>query len=432
MSRLWVGFGMLAALLVIVLFSWGRGSSGSTGAEVVTSGAPADRSSGGCATGARRDALYGRVTTLLQGTFEGRLRWGGDEEAFWDDYFNGTRAESPWVGYVPLEQRSERRPLELFGIRLGETKRVREQRRPFMARFGDLIRIELDGRRILVTLKSGSVVELDRFGGDDLADGIRVWDPERGTVDLGEWQIRVVEFLPPSRLEGSPERLHGTVRSSQGEFTGFVQWDRAKGTAADQLVGRTRGGEVRLRFDSIRAIARTVDGDARVTLRDGRELDLAGTRDVGAGNRGLFVEDRRFGRILVSWEAFEQIDFSASGGGLGYEDFAPGRPLYGTVTTRRHDLLIGRVVYDLDESESIETLDAPAGGVSYSIPFGRIARVVKGGSTHRVGLHGGTEVDLDPAGDLGESNAGVLVFTEGDAAQYVPWSNVARIDFERH
>ncbi len=29
--------------------------------------------------------LYGRVTTDDGATYEGRLRWGGDEEAFWGD-----------------------------------------------------------------------------------------------------------------------------------------------------------------------------------------------------------------------------------------------------------------------------------------------------------------------------------------------------------
>jgi hypothetical protein len=33
--------------------------------------------------------LYGRITTVGGTTYEGRLRWGVDEEAFWGDYFNG-------------------------------------------------------------------------------------------------------------------------------------------------------------------------------------------------------------------------------------------------------------------------------------------------------------------------------------------------------
>ena len=37
--------------------------------------------------------IYGRITTVDGATYEGRLRWGGDQEAFWGDYFNGTADE---------------------------------------------------------------------------------------------------------------------------------------------------------------------------------------------------------------------------------------------------------------------------------------------------------------------------------------------------
>ncbi len=33
--------------------------------------------------------LYGRITPDDGATYEGRLRWGGDEEAFWGVFFNG-------------------------------------------------------------------------------------------------------------------------------------------------------------------------------------------------------------------------------------------------------------------------------------------------------------------------------------------------------
>ena len=47
--------------------------------------------------------LYGRVVTYGGDTFEGRLRWGGGEEAFWGDYFNGTMDDNPWAEHVPAE-----------------------------------------------------------------------------------------------------------------------------------------------------------------------------------------------------------------------------------------------------------------------------------------------------------------------------------------
>ena len=60
------------------------------------------------------------VTGDLGATYEGRLRWGGDEEAFWSDYFNGVRDNNPWVDHVSSEQLTERRPIEVFGAALGD------------------------------------------------------------------------------------------------------------------------------------------------------------------------------------------------------------------------------------------------------------------------------------------------------------------------
>jgi len=52
---------------------------------------------------AHEGILYGRVTTDDDAVYEGRLRWGGDEEALWGNYFNGSKDENPWVAYVPSE-----------------------------------------------------------------------------------------------------------------------------------------------------------------------------------------------------------------------------------------------------------------------------------------------------------------------------------------
>ena len=314
-----------------------------------------------------------------------------------------------------------------------------------MARFGDIARIEADGSDLRVTLKSGTVAHLDRLNADDFGDGLRVWTDEGRVVDLHERQVRSVDFLPTAWSGSAPRRLHGTVHTRQGDFTGFVQWDRAACVGTDELVGRSADGLLRLRFDTLRSIARLPGDSARVTLLDGRELVLSGSRDIGHGNRGIFVDDLRYGRVLVSWDAFERVDFSpgdSSSGDSGpaYGDFPPGRPLTGSVTTRAGRRLAGRLVYDLDESETTDTLDAPSQGVSYTLPFGLIASIVPPGP-EAAGAHGagarltfqnGEELQLELSGDLGDGNAGLLVFVDGrDSPEYVPWSDVGRIDLER-
>jgi hypothetical protein len=223
---------------------------------------------------AYRGFLYGRITTYGGATYEGRLRWGGDEEAFWGDYFNGSKDENPWIAH------------RMRQIDLG---------RFFMARGGDIARIEARGGDVRVTLKSGTVFDLDRLEASDFDDGVRVWDGRRGVLDLDSLQISTIELLPA-----------------------------------------------------------------------------------------------------------------------------------------------GRLVYDLDESETTETLDAPSQSVDYTIPFGLIASIVspggeeRGAQRARVTLHSGEELQLESTGDLGEGNAGMLIFVEGrERPEYVPWTDVEQVDFDR-
>lgn len=405
--------------------------------------------------------IYGRVVTYDGTVYEGRLRWGGGEEAFWSNTFNGVKAENPWAAQTPLAQQAgERSGSTVFGVEISLGERPPDLSRPFMARFGDIARIEArgDGARgvlenrtrfapeVRVTLRSGTVFSLDRLSAGDFDDGVRVWDARRGVVDLGPREIHTIEFLPTPRLADVPDRLYGTVHTQHGTFSGFLQWDREQATGRDRLAGRTADGEVAMRFDSIRAVARrrqggAAQGDVVVTLAGDREVVLSGTD--GPGRRGIYVDDSRYGRVLVSWDAFERVDFGptrTAGSGPSYGDFPKGRPLVGMVTTRDGRRLAGRLVYDLDESETTETLDASSAGVDYTIPFDRIQAVVlpgpdehsagRGQATAMVILKSGERLHLERTGDLGGENAGLLVFTDGgESTEYVRWVDVGRVDF---
>lgn len=383
--------------------------------------------------------LYGRVETIDGASFEGRLRWGRVEEAFWGDLFNGVKAENPWAAEVPPEQRpTEHHAFEIFGLELFRRESPLDLGRPFLARFGDLARIEAHGRKVRVTLKSGSVFDLDRMEASDFDDGLRVWEASGSVVDLDSLRIRSVELLPTAWVGPAPSRLHGTVRTAHGDFSGFVQWNREDCVGTDELVGLAAdGSEQRLAFGGVRAILRQGSGSL-VTLVDGRELELSGTSEVESGNRGVYVEDSRYGRVLISWEVFDRLDLEADLGaassGPGYDAFPPGSPLVGSVTTRSGRRLTGRLVYDLDESESTETLDAPADGIDYTIPFALVASMelppgaAEASRRVRVRLLDGEELLLERSGDLGERNAGMLVFVEGaERPEYLAWPDIERV-----
>lgn len=437
MKRTLIANGALAIVLVLLALAVRHRArerdvhpAAATLPAIPPSTAPAPETHPGC--------LYGRITTVDGAIYEGRLSWGGDQEAFWGDYFNGFKPRNPWAAHVPPGRLPrERRPIEILGVEIAHRERPIDLSRPFMARFGDIARIEARGRDVRVTLKSGTVFDLNRFDASDFDDGVRVWDGKRGVVDLDSLRIRTIELLPTPPLSAVPSRLHGTVRTRQGDFTGFVQWDRQECVGPDTLDGHTSKGKLSLRFDTIHSIARRSRDSALVTLLDGRQIVLSGSREVGHDNRGIYVDDRRYGRVLVSWDAFERVDFSPGppgDTGPAYGDFPPGRPLAGSVTTHAGRRLAGRLVYDLDESETTDTLDAPSQGVDYTLPFGLIASIVLPGREERarVTLQSGEELRLERSGDLGKGNAGVLVFAGGrQPPEYVPWTDVARVDLDR-
>jgi hypothetical protein len=441
-AKIAAGFGSLWVLLALAAGLMARNEfleSPATATTAVTQlAAPPPTSS------AHEAFLYGRVTMENGDVYEGRLRFGGDEEALWGNYFNAVKKGNAWAAQAPHELLTERVPVRLFGFTIAHNEREIDLGRPFMVRFGDIARIDAPGRELRVTLKSGTTFDLARFGADDFADGVRVWDSQGGVVDLDEWDISSIEFLPAAGSDDDiSNRLYGTVRTRTGEFTGFVQWNRKHVLGSDELVPdgadmrsdhRLTRSDLSLTFDDVRSIERRSERSSLVTLVDGREVLVSDPRE-SYGNSGMYVDDPRYGRVLVSWDAFERVDFSLGVHGPAYRDFPAGQPITGTVVTREGRRLTGRLVYDLDESESTETLDAPAEGVDYMFPFGLVASIQlpegRGDQRARVTLHSGEWLLLGLSGDLA-GNAGMLIFTDGSAhPDFVRWTDIAQIDLDR-
>ena len=377
--------------------------------------------------------IYGKIETRSGSTYEGRMRW-ADEEAFWGDLFNSSKEERPYLDDVPREQRRRREPVRIFGISIGVRWENTFGGRSFIARFGDIRQIRVrEGDEAVVTMKSGSEYEIDG-GSNDVGGKIFIWDGEAGEIELRWDRIRTIEFLPtPVGIEVSDHRLHGTVKTDVGEFRGFIQWDQDECLASDELDGDSRDGRMSIEMGRIRSLERYSPSRSRVMLRDGREFILRGTNDVDSDNRGIFVEDPRYGRVLVSWDAFESVEFADPGpSGPAYQEFAPAKPLHGTVTDRDGKSYRGRIVYDIDETESWELLNGQWRDVEYNIPFALIAAIVpEGRDASRVVLRSGEELLLEDAADVDEDNAGVLILGENSSEPtYLPWEEVRRIDFD--
>jgi len=375
--------------------------------------------------------LYGRVTTESGTTYEGRLRW-GDEEAFWGDFFNGTKRDRTFPDEMP-ESLKRSDPVKIFGITLRWGTSDHDVSRVFKARFGDIREIRVLGRdSATVVMKSGSEYRIDG-GSNDLGGEIQVWDDSIGEVTLDWDRIETIEFMAtPKRLDVDVRRLYGTVRTTSGEFTGFVQWDQDECLSLDKLDGDSQEASLSIAMGRIRSIERRSRSSSRVVLKDDRELILDGSNDVDSSNNGIFVDDPRFGRVLVHWDAFERIDFSEpQDSGPAYDAFEPTGPLRATVTDSSGNTHRGRIVYDLDESESWEFLDGRAREIEYVIPLGMVASIVpQDRHSSRVILKNGEEVELEDAADVDDGNDGMLILGQDDRQSYVPWDEIRRIDFE--
>lgn len=377
-----------------------------------------------------RGFIYGRVTAK-SGTYEGLLRW-SEEEVTWGDFFNADKAQRAWERHVPEERRKRKRAIEILGMTVAYSWEDNGGRQ-LVARFGDIRRIEVGrDQKATVILKSGTRHAVDG-GSNDIGGKVTVADRALGKVELAWDGIRAIDFLPvPAGLRPPGRRLWGTVRTRAGEYRGFVQWDQQECLGTDELDGHASGTELAIQMGNIRSIERHSDKSAKVTLADGRVLVLEGTNDVDESTRGLFVDDPRWGRLLVPWGAFVRVDFSAApDSGPGYGDFRPGRPLRGKVALANGRTLAGRIVWDADESDTSDFLDGDRAGVSYSIPLALVASVLPEKTASTVTLRNGGRIRLEGQADVAEANLGLLLIEkEGAAPRYVPWESIRRVDFD--
>jgi hypothetical protein len=378
--------------------------------------------------------IYGRIVTNSGSEYQGFIRW-GTQEAFWDDLFHSVKEDLPYHEY--LEDRDYDR------LRRGRS-RIRifdwdfsiegssDLSHQFIARFGDMASMEIHrGDWVEILMKNGSEYEVSG-GSNDVSDDIHISDPTLGEIDLRWSRIESIEFMQaPRGADPGVTRLFGTVETRDGEFQGYIQWDQDECLSTDVLDGDTEDGDVSIRMGSIQSIERISSRRSRVTLKDGRELRLEGSNDVNDENRGIMVEDPRFGRATVSWDAFDRITFSdPPNSGRRYNDLPALGELSGTVTDVDGEQYTGRIVFDLDEAEGWEMMNGEMDGIEYNIPMSMVRSVepMRRGSS-RIVLDSGETLTLEESHDVGEDNSGVLIFDGGRDPTYIRWEDVERIEF---
>jgi hypothetical protein len=282
-------------------------------------------------------------------------------------------------------------------------------------------------------MKSGTILRLDG-GSNDIGATIHVQDAEAGGVDI-EWKKieRIVFQASPATLRPEVRRLYGKVTTADGVFRGFVQWDSQECLSTDKLDGDSEDGKMSLEMGRIRSIEKKGKNSSTIQMADGRKLDLRGTNDVDSSIRGIFVEDPRYGRVKIPWDEFRSVEFrGGQGTGRAYVDYRRGAPLRGAVTDVEGKTWKGRVVFDLDETESWEMLNGNRNGIEYDVPFEMVRSIEpRNSDSTTVMLRDGNELRLEESQDVTEANSGVLVFPDGGGSErYVPWDQVQRIEIE--
>ncbi|HUP24336.1 MAG TPA: hypothetical protein VNB06_15500 [Thermoanaerobaculia bacterium] len=373
--------------------------------------------------------LYGRLETTADKAYTGILRW-GDEEAFWDDLFNSGKVELPHASSTSSDPKKAR-TVEVFGKKLTFRWGDNVASRHFVTRFGDIARLEPIDGKVRLSMRGGSEI-IVAGSSNDVTATVEVRDATIGTVQVPWKRIKSVEFQQaPKDVELPGFRLAGTVRTTAGTFEGFVQWDKQECLSIDKLDGDEDGIRLSLPMGNIRTIERHSRAASRVTLQDGRTMILDGTNDVDDSNRGILVEDERFGRVEVPWSAFERVEFRRdAGSGRAYSEFGKYGELQGRVSANGKTRT-GRIVFDLDEAYGWEMLDGFKDDIAYSIPFGMVARIEpRGTRSALVRLKNGQELVLSDTQDVTDDNDGILVFEGSGDPVHIPWDAVGWIELD--
>lgn len=370
--------------------------------------------------------ISGKITTREGNSYEGLIRW-GTQEYFWDDLYNATKEDNPWLKYVDKHEYPNRH-LKIFGMEYYNSFGVHL----FSCRFGDIEWIEYRRSGVIVHTKGGSSFEVE--GSGDNTEDLTVIDKNLGKITVDGDKIAKVEFADtPGNIEVPGYRLYGKVKSWKAEYEGFIMWDAEECISTDILDGDTEEGSVKIEFVNIKSIVKRDGGDAcEVTLKDGRILTLDGSNDVDSGNRGIYVLDKKYGKLQIPWGEFDQLTYTEpKGTGEPYMSYKPFGKLKGTVKATGNGNISGDIVFDLDETEGFEFLDGMIDDVSFYIPFGTIISITpKSGRMSVVKLNNGVEMLLEEAQDVSKDNDGILIFSGKDKPKYTPWDEVEEVKFK--
>jgi len=386
--------------------------------------------------------LYGSITTVEGQKYEGPIRW-GNEEVFLSDIFNSEKISNPYLKYLNksnfkenYKSSSRSNSDNWVNISVNHSRQNDHSNyysRKFQCRFGDIKSITVTGReRVSLELKSEKFINL-RGGSNDINTRVSIIDHELGLLKLDWNRIDFINFFRPDResIDSFGKGIYGKLLTTQGEFTGFVQWDHDERLLDDKLDGKSSDGDLKIPFGKIKSIKK-IEQACLVRLKSGRELKLSGTNDVNRNNKGIIMNLPNIGRADFHWKhfvSFEILD-DVDPQKLCDTSFPESERLYGKVHTKSGRVFEGIIVYDLDEAMDSELLNGYNDDIKFSIPFRNIATIKPMANDYAsVELISGEKLFLGDQADVSYKNAGILIFTSSEEYHILKWDELDKIVF---
>lgn len=392
---------------------------------------------------AETEFIYGKVSTFLGETYVGQIRW-GNEEAFWTDRFNANKVYNDNIDFLTdreiLQLKKEKQYFKgdthssLDDSQMQNDKSEYTFLHQFSCQFGEIKSIKMNRwQKADLQLRDGSKVTVSGKGTNDMDTPIIIYDEQKGKIEIDWMEISQVEFLiEPRKFKSSiGEPLYGTVFTSEGNYSGVIEWDKDERLTSDELDGEVKTGRWKSTFAKIRIIKPHQAG-SMVTMNDGKEVYVFGTNDVNFKNRGITVTNDEIGHINVDWSTLDRVEFvPKKKAGKGYSQFQNPREITGTVTTKEGKSLQGKIVFDLDEQFDYEVLNGGSGKMFFEIPFRNIKRISpQSESNCTVELKSKKQIQLRDSQDVSFKNEGLLVFHQDSTNPiYVSWREVEEVVF---
>ncbi len=378
--------------------------------------------------------MYGKVYTTST-TYEGQIRW-GTEEAFWTDFFNASKKSSGNYKKLVSQDKKEESSWMDFDwdiLSIWENKTTVHQ---FSCQFGDIKELEvLSKNNVRLQFKNGLQMDVNGEGYNDIGAKIQVLDKELGWTALNWDKVQKVEFaaIPNGSIVQATAPLYGTVETNRREkFTGYIQWDHDERVSTDKLDGESRDGKISTPFSEIVSIEKRNNG-SDVIFKSGKQLYLTGTNDVNEDNKGVIVIQPGKGMVDIPWSSFKKLTFTSAGNsGPSYESFVAPKQLSGTVLLYDAKEISGKMIFDLDETLDVETLEGKDNDIQYTIPFRNIKSIKPKNLDYAfVELKNGETLLLGDGRDVSGDNDGIVMIIKGKKEPvHVRWKNIDQIIFD--